>query len=124
MKKAISAIILSGLWITLSEFFRNEFLFKNIWVGYYNSLGLKFTTTAVNGLLWMVWSFTLAFIIFKLLSKFSLAQTIFISWLAAFFMMWLTIYNLRVLPLPLLIGALPLSLLEICLAGLIIKKIS
>ena len=114
----------AGIWITVSEFLRNEILFKNYWVEHYGSLGLKFATLPINGLLWMVWSFALAFMICKLLEKFSFHETMILAWLSAFVMMWITIYNLQVLPILLLIPAIPLSLVEVIVAGWIIKRLA
>lgn len=124
MKTKFLSITIAGIWITISEFIRNEFLFKNYWTDHFTSIGLKFETLPVNGILWLIWSFALAFLIFKLLQKFSMKETIFLSWLTAFFMMWMTLYNLQTLPLKLLILAIPLSCLEILIAGLIIVRVS
>jgi len=121
-KKTILSIMLAGIWITVSEFIRNEFIFKNYWINHYNSLGLTFETLPINGILWTVWSFVMAYLIFELLRKFSFRKTIFLAWLPAFVMMWITIYNLQVLPVTLLIFAIPLSLLEVYVAGIIIRK--
>ena len=124
MKKSILAIVFAGIWITASEFIRNELLFKSYWVDLYKSLGLKWETTPVNGILWMVLSFILAYVVFKLLQRFSFLQALLIAWLAAFVIMWITIYNLQVLPVTLLLFAVPLSLLEVAVAELIINKVS
>lgn len=124
MKKTILPISVAGIWITVSEFVRNEFLFKQYWINHFNTLGLKFETLPINRILWMVWSFALSYLIFKLLQKFSFKETIFVAWLSAFLMMWITIYNLQVLPLELLFFAVPLSFLEIVIAVLLIKKIN
>lgn len=124
MKKAILPILVAGVWITISEFVRNEFLFKSIWVKHYHSLGLVFSTEVFNGIMWMVWSFLLAWLIYRLLPKFSFLETIFLAWLPSFVMMWITIFNLQVLPLLLLIAAVPLSILEVLVAGWIIKTLS
>jgi len=122
MKKAILAIILAGIWITVSEFIRNEFLFKTYWVHHFRSIGLEFKTLPLNGVLWMIWSFALSYLIFRLLQKFTIIQTIFLAWLPAFVMMWITIYNLQVLPIQLLAFTIPLSLVEVAIAVVIIKK--
>lgn len=123
MKSSILSIMLAGLWISISEFVRNEFLFKKYWTDHYSSLGLSFETLPINGILWFVWSLLLAFIIFKLLPKFSFIETVILTWLAAFLMMWITAYNLQVLPINLLLFAIPLSIIEILVASLIIKSI-
>lgn len=122
MKKSILPIILAGIWITVSEFVRNEFLLKGYWLDHFQAMGLEFKTLPINGILWMIWSFALAYLIFMLHKKFSFMQTILLAWLPAFVMMWLTVYNLQVLPLALLIFAVPLSLVEVAIAALIIAR--
>lgn len=122
MKKVWLGVFLAGLWITISEFIRNEFLFKGYWVNHYNSLGLSFKTLPVNGIFWMIWSFLLAYLLYKMIPKFSWLETIFLTWIVAFLMMWITLFNMKVLPLGLLYFGVPLSLLEIIVAGYIIKK--
>jgi hypothetical protein len=117
------AIMVAGLWITVSEFLRNEVLFKYLWVRHYETLKLTFATTPVNGMLWLLWSMILAWLMFRLLKRTCFLEAVSLSWLAAFVMMWLVVYNLQVLPLRLLIFAVPLSLLEVAVAGLIIRKL-
>lgn len=123
MPKQLLAIVTAGLWITVSEFLRNELLFKNYWVEHYSWLGLTFETMAINGILWMVWSFGLAYIIYELLKHFSFGKTVFLIWLVAFVLMWITLFNLQVLPLILLIPAIPLGILEVVVATAIIQKV-
>ncbi|MEI6378593.1 MAG: hypothetical protein WCO55_02955 [Candidatus Falkowbacteria bacterium] len=122
-KRKILAVVCAGLWITLSEFIRNEFLFKGFWIEHFRSLGLVFATLPVNGLLWLVWSLLLAYVIYRLSDKFSPKEVLFISWLAGFVMMWIAAYNLQVMSLGLLIIDLPLSLLEIAVAQYIIVRL-
>lgn len=119
--KKIKSIIFAGLWITLSEFIRNEFLLKSFWEKHYNSIGLQFTTKAFNGILWLLWSFILAYLIAKLSQRFSFVETLLMTWVFSFLMMWLVIYNLQVLPLGILLYGIPLSILEVVVAQLIIK---
>lgn len=123
-KKPVIAIISAGLWITFSEFARNEFLFRLFWTSHYQALGLKFETLPVNGVLWLVWSFVLAAMIGVLLTKFSFRETLAIAWVMGFILMWIAVFNLQVLPLPLLIFAVPLSVLEVAVAEYIIRKIT
>jgi hypothetical protein len=123
MKNNFFAMFFAGLWIVVSEFVRNEFLLKSFWVEHYSRLNLEFITLPVNGILWTVWSFVFAWIIYKLLSKFAFGEVFCIAWTAGFVLMWFTLYNLQVLPLALLIYAIPLSLLEVWLAQIIILKL-
>lgn len=121
-KNSILKIIMATIWITFFEFLRNEILLKSIWVEHFESKGLVFETLPVNGILWTIWSLGVAVLIFKLNEKFDFKSAVLIAWLGAFPLMWITIFNLQVLPLQILIFALPLSLIEVVVATLIIRK--
>lgn len=123
-KHTIGPVILATLWISISEFVRNEFLFKSYWTEHYASLGILFPSEPINGGVWGIWSMMLAILFYILSQKFNLVQTTFIGWVAAFVLMWLVIGNLNVLPYGLLIYAVPLSLLECFVAAWIISKTS
>lgn len=125
MKKSILAIVLATIWISVSEFVRNEFLFKDHWVNHYSeNVGMNFPSEPVNGGIWGLWSLLFAVFLFFLNRRFSLKETIGLSWLAGFVLMWLVTGNLGVLPYGLLIYAVPLSLIEVIVASLIIRKLS
>jgi hypothetical protein len=124
MKKTILAVILATVWISLSEFFRNQVLFKSLWIEHYSSLGMTFPSTPVNGAIWGLWSLLFAIFILILSKKFSLIHTTLVSWFAGFVLMWVTIGNLGVLPFVILYAAVPLSLLETFVAAFIMKKLS
>ena len=119
MKNKFKLIILVGGWIGLSEFVRNELLFKHLWIDKYSSLNLIFPSSMVNNMVWAIWSFVFAGLIIYLSKKLSFKSTIIVSWLFAFLMMWLVIGNMNVLPYKLLIFAVPLSLIEVAVAALI-----
>ena len=123
MKKSLLPIIIAGIWITISEFVRNELLYKSMWINHYKLLGLTFKTLPINGIFWFLWSIILSFLIYILLQKYSFIESLIISWFTTFIMMWLTIYNLQVLPLNILVAAVPLSILEVIVAGFIIQKL-
>jgi hypothetical protein len=123
-KKTLFPIILASIWISISEFVRNEFLVKSYWTAHYESLGLVFPSEPLNGAIWGVWSLLFAIAIFILSRKFTLVQTTFLSWFVGFVLMWLVIGNMGVLPLGLLPIAVPLSLLEAFLASYIIVKLA
>jgi hypothetical protein len=124
IKKTIVPILLATVWISLSEFARNEFLAKSYWTNHYKSLGLVFPAEPINGAMWGLWSLLFAIAIFIIAKKFSIMQTTLLAWLVGFVLMWIVIGNLGVLPYGLLFIAVPLSLLEAFVAALIIKKIS
>ena len=124
MKKTILPILLATIWISISEFARNELLLKNYWTEHYQNLGLIFPSEPINGAIWGLWSFLFAIAIYIIAKKFSLLQTTFLSWFMAFVLMWVVTGNMDVLPYKILYFAIPLSLLEAFLASLIISKLA
>jgi hypothetical protein len=121
INKIILPILFATIWISISEFVRNEFLVKSFWIKHYQDLELTFPSKPVNGAMWGIWSLLFAVAIFFIAKKFTMIQTTFLAWFAAFVMMWVVIGNLGVLPYGLLLYAIPLSILESFIATLIIK---
>lgn len=124
MKNTILPILLATIWISISEFVRNEILLKTYWTEHYQNLGLTFPSEPINGAVWGLWSFLFSIAIYLIVKKFSLLQTTFLSWFVAFVLMWVVTGNMGVLPYKLLYFAIPLSVLEAFLASFIIKKLS
>ncbi|MCA9323682.1 hypothetical protein KC992_01115 [Candidatus Saccharibacteria bacterium] len=122
-RRAVLAIFLAGLWITASEFFRNEVLLKSYWTEHYQSLGIMFPSEPKNGFVWFVWSLALSGFIYMQSRKFATKDTVLLVWFSGFFMMWLVVGNMAVLPIKILLFAIPLSLFEVYLADKIIRKI-
>ncbi|MBL7904320.1 MAG: hypothetical protein JNL22_04800 [Bacteroidales bacterium] len=122
LKKIVLPVLASTVWISLSEFVRNEFVLKSYWTGHYSGMGLDFPDEPVNGALWGVWSLLLAVLIYLISRRFTLVQTALIAWLAAFVMMWVVIGNMGVLPAGILAFAIPWSLAEVFVAALIVSK--
>lgn len=122
MSKRIIYIFLAGIWIGLSEFIRNEFLMGQVWQDHFASLGLVFATTPINGILWLVWSFMMAVVLYFLLQKFTFYPALLLMWIVSFAMMWIVAFNLQVLPLKLLVVAFPLSWLEVFVAGHLLRN--
>lgn len=124
LKKIILPVLLATVWISISEFVRNEFILKHYWTEHYQSLGLTFPSEPINGAVWGIWSLCYAISIFIVAKKFTLVETFLLSWFIGFVLMWLVIGNMGVLPMDILYFAIPLSLLEAFLASLIVKKLS
>ncbi len=124
MKKTVLPVILATLWISVSEFVRNEFLLKSYWIEHYQNLGLAFPAEPINGAVWGLWSLLFAILIYMLAKKYTLPQTTLPSWFAGFVLMWVVVGNLNVLPFGLLPFAAPLSVLESFVAAWIIKKLA
>lgn len=124
LKRIFLPIFLATVWISLSEFVRNELLVKPQWVSHYESLGLVFPSELVNGAIWGIWSLLFAILIYILSRRFSVLETTLLAWFAGFVLMWVVIWNLDVLPQRLLFAAVPLSLLESFVAAWIINKLA
>jgi len=124
IKKIVFPLLLATLWVSLSEFTRNELLLKQEWTAHYQRMGLLFPSEPVNGLWWGIWSFCYSVFIFLIAQRFSWPKAAFLSWFAAFPMMWIVLGNLGVLPYGILPTAIPLSMLEAAVATLIVKKLS
>ena len=121
--KKILPVLLATIWISVSEFVRNEFLLKSFWVNHYKSMGLTFPSEPVNGAVWGIWSLIFALSVYAISKRFTLVETTLLSWKVAFVMMWLVIGNMGVLPYGILVYAIPLSMLEAFIAAFIIKKL-
>ena len=121
MKKGILQILLTTIWISASEFGRNQFLLMPMWVEHYKKMGLIFPAQPVNGLVWGIWSSAFAVFIFIISKKFSIVMTALLSWLAGFVFMWLVLGNMGVLPFGILIYAIPLSIAEVFVASWLAK---
>ncbi len=121
MKHPVVPVLVAAVWIALSEFLRNEFLFKSYWQRHYAELGLGFPDAPLNGAAWGLWSLCLALLVWWVLRRFALFEAVAVAWFAGFAMMWVVTGNLGVLPFALLVYAVPLSLLETLVAALIVQ---
>jgi hypothetical protein len=123
MKKFALAVMTAGIWISVSEFLRNELLFKSYWLEKYAQLGLEFPSAAINNALWGLWSFVLAGIAAYLSNKLKFIEIVAVTWVLGFLLMWIVIGNLNVLPVGLLVVAVPWSIIELVVAILICRRI-
>ena len=89
---------------------------------HYKDLGIVFPSDPINGAMWGLWSLMYAILIYVISTRFSLIETTIIAWVMGFGMMWVVIGNLSVLPVRLLLFAIPLSILEAFVATLIAKR--
>ena len=74
MRRDLFAMLIATIWSVLSEFFRNEILFKQIWTSHFQSLGLQFPAAPINGLVWVLWSLAFVVGLRIILTRFSLVQ--------------------------------------------------
>lgn len=123
MKTFVFATIATGIWVNLSEFLRNEMLFKHHWHDKFQSLGIEFPSEPINGVLWLVWGFLFAGSLVAIRHRFTFLETTFLGWIMGFVLMWLVTGNLNVLPLRLLPMATVWSFAEVAVAVLIAQRI-
>lgn len=123
MNRTLPATLAAGAWINLSEFLRNEVLFKSRWVDHYDRLGLVFPSTALTNVLWVVWGFLAAALVVRIAARFSFTEAVLIGWGFTFALMWLVIGNLAVLPHELLPVAVPWSVVEVVGAVWIARRL-
>ncbi len=123
-KKTILPILLTGIWINISESVRWLLLVEEYWVEHYQTLNLVFPTGPISGLIWMIWGFCFAAVISILSKKFTLLQTTLLSWFVAFVMLWLVLWNIDILPVGILWIVIPFSLFEAFVGALICEKFS
>ncbi len=90
LKKTSLPVLLATIWISVSEFIRNEFLLKSYWTTHYQNIGLVFPSGPVNGAVWGLWSLLFAIAIFIISKKFSLVQTTFLSY-------YITLFNSQII---------------------------
>lgn len=121
-RKSVLPILTSTVWISLSEFFRNELLLKSNWNTHYEQLGLIFPSEPINGVVWGLWSFCFSLSLFIIRRRFTFYETIALGWFVGFILMWLVVGNMSVLPFDILWFAVPLSILEVFLALWIIDR--
>lgn len=122
LKKAWLPIVLVFFWISLTLFLRNEILLKHYWTSHYEALGLVFPSKPINGVVWMLWSLSFSIVIYLHALKFDWVGAALMSWFTGFVLMEVVVGNLGVLPMGILVFAIPMSLLEVFVASLIAKK--
>ena len=122
--RSILSILLATIWVSISEFVRNEILLKELWTQHYADLGMVFPSEPVNGAVWGLWSLLFAIAIYIISHKFNLQETILLSWFIGFILMWVVVGNMGVLPYSILPYAIPLSLLEAGVAAWIIYRMA
>ena len=123
LKKTIFPILLVGIWINISETIRWIFLIESLWIEYYQKMGLVFPNESANAIIWVIWGFIFAIILYILSKRFNPVQTALISWLVVFVMLWIVLWNINILPIKILGYVVPLSLFEAYIGALIYKKL-
>lgn len=122
LKKSVLPILVTGLWINISETILWIFLVKSYWIDRFDKLNIQYIEEPINMAVWGIWGFSYATVIFILAKKFTLIQTTLLSWSMVFVMMWMVVWNVGVLPTKMLWFNAPLSLIVTFVAVWICKK--
>jgi len=123
-KKTILPILITGIWINISETLRWMFYIEAYWIEKYNNLNIILPNEFSNMITWMIWGFLYAILIFILLKKFNVLQTTFLIWFMIFVMMWIVVWNVGILPTGMLWFNAPTALLEVYIGAVICKKLT
>ncbi len=121
--KPVWQVLVLAVWINLAETVRWMAYTKPRFDALYQSKGLELPNGPINGILWMAWGVTIAFIVFMLARKFTLLQTTLLAWLGAFLLVWIVLWNSAVLPVEILPVVAPLSLVTVLVAAFIAKRL-
>ncbi len=122
LKKTILPILLTGIWINVSETIRWLLVIEAYWIDKYASLNIVLPNEPSNMVTWMIWGFFFATVIFILSKKFSVLHTTLLAWFVVFVMMWIVVWNVGILPTGMLWINAPFSLFEAYIGVLICKK--
>jgi len=123
-KKTILPIFLIGVWINISMTIAWLLILESYWVDKYQSLNLIFPSGLTINIMWMIWGFMFAIIIFILSKKYSLLQTTLLSWFVTFVVPWNMIWTMGVLPTGMLLFNIPNTLFMTFIGAVISKKLN
>jgi len=98
-------------------------LVKAYWVDFFESFGHVLPEQAINIVIWVIWGFSVALVVYFLSRKFSLIQTTLLTWFALFVLLWLVLWNLGMLPIAILAIVVPWSFVEVLVAAWICNKL-
>ena len=123
MRRFWLAVVASGAWISLSEYIRNEFVIKHVWVKGFEEIGLSFPSAPINGVVWVIWTFIFCVVLTVLNMKFNALKSTVICWVTGFGLLWIAMWNIGILPKGLLYWAVPWSFVEVYVAAFICNRI-
>ncbi len=122
-KRTVLPILLTGIWINLAATIKWMVLIQPYWIEKYSQMGLVFPESMMNNLVWMIWGFMFASVIYVLIRKFNLVQTTLLTWFMAYIMLWVIVWNVGVLPTAMLWINVPLSFLETLAGAWICRRV-
>lgn len=123
MKNAI-AILAAAVWLSLLEFLRDQYLVQSYRIEQNQLHGSMYREEPLMGSAAGIWSLFLAIYIFLVTRKLGNWYATIAAFSGCLLLMWVINGDLRVMPVRLILFAIPLILLESFIAVWIIRRIS
>jgi hypothetical protein len=121
-KKAIWQILIVSLWINIFESLRWILFAKPDIDMHFKAANLVLPNGPINNILWLVWGIIIAVMIFIISKKYKVLQTTFIVWVTVYVMLWIALWNFAVLPIKILLLAVPLTFINVLVGALICNR--
>jgi len=118
-RKAIWQVIILSIWINLAETIRWMAFAKPYFVSHYQNMNIEPPGGPLYLIIWFVWGVLLALLIYLITQKFSYVKATFIIWLSVFSGIWIMLFNLRLVTLPVLLAIAAFCFIEIFIGTLI-----
>ena len=118
-RKAIWQVIILSIWINLAETIRWMAFAKPYFVSHYQNMNIEPPGGPLYLIIWFVWGVLLALLIYLISQKFSYVKATFIIWLSVFSGIWIMLFNLRLVTLPVLLAIAAFCFIEIFIGTLI-----
>ncbi len=125
MKNYISTIwqiIIISIWINLAETLRWILFAKPYFINHFQNRNIEPPGGPLYLIIWIVWGILLSLIIFIISKKFSLLKSTLIIWFAVFSGIWIMLFNLKVITIPILLILMSFCFMEIFIGTLISKN--
>ena len=119
--KTIWLVIIISIWINIAETLRWILFAKPYFIKHFINRNIEPPGGALYLIIWFVWGILISVIIFFISKKFSLLKSTLIIWFAVFSGIWIMLFNLNVITVPILLILMSFCFVEI-LIGVLISK--
>lgn len=118
-KKAIWQIFVVSVWINIFETLRWVLFAKPDIDMHFKAANLVLPNEPINNILWLIWGIIIAGMIYTISKKYKVLETTFIVWITVYVMHWIALWNFAVLPINVLLLAVPLTFINVLVGALI-----
>ncbi len=119
--KTIWLVIIISIWINAAETIRWILFAKPYFLKYFQNRNIEPPGGLLYLIIWLVWGILISVIIFNISKKFSLLKSTLIIWFAVFSGIWIMLFNLKVITIPVLLILMSFCFIAI-LIGVLISK--